>query len=220
MRIPRRRFLYQVATAAALPAVSCVARAQTYPTRPVRIVVGFAAGGGVDIFARLIGQLLSERLGQPFVIEPRPGAAGNIATEAVVKASPDGYSLLLIAPANTANATLYEKLKFNFIADIVPIAGIFRTPYLVVVNPSLPTKTLPEFIAYAKANRGKLNMASPGNGTPPHLNGELFNMMTGVDLVNIPYRGGYVPGLLGGQVPIGIEALDHFYGPWRDHVGF
>jgi tripartite-type tricarboxylate transporter receptor subunit TctC len=205
MRIPRRRFLHLAAGTAALPVVPDIARAQTYPTRPVRIVVGFAAGGGVDIFARLIGQWLSERLGRPFVIEPR--SAGNIGTEAVVRASPDGYSLLLIAPANTANATLYEKLKFNFIVDIAPIAGIVRTPYLVVVNPSVPTKTLPEFIAYAKANRGKLNMASPGNGTPPHLNGELFNMMTGVNLINVPYRGGYVPGLLSGQVHVSFAAM-------------
>jgi tripartite-type tricarboxylate transporter receptor subunit TctC len=207
MKLCRRRLLRLGAGAAALPLGSLLAWAQAYPTRPVRIVVGFAAGGGVDIFARLIGRWLSERLGQAFVIEPRPGAAGNIGTEAVVRASPDGYSLLLIAPANMANATLYEKLKFNFIADIAPIAGIVRTPYLVVVNPSLPPKTLPEFIAYAKANRGKLNMASPGNGTPPHLNGELFNMMTGVDLVNIPYRGGYVPGLLGGQVHVSFAAM-------------
>src|SRR5215470_14511879 len=193
MKLPRRQFLHLAAGAAALPAVSGIARAQAYPSRPVRIIVSVAAGGANDIVARLIGHWLSERLGQQFVIENRPGAAGNIGTEAVVRASPDGYSLLLVAPANTANATLYEKLNFNFIADIAPIASILRQPYVMVVNPSVPTKTVPEFITYAKANPGKLNMASPGNGTPSHLNGELFKMMTGVDLVHIPYRGGYFP---------------------------
>src|SRR6266700_3523055 len=176
MKLPRRNFLHLAAGAAALPAVSRVARAQAYPTRPVRIIIGFAPGGVVEIVARLIGQSLSERLGQPFIIESRPGAASNIATEAVVRAPPDGYTLLLVTAANAINTTLYEKLNFNFLRDIAPIASIIRLPFVMVVNPSVPAKTVPEFIAYAKANPGKLTMASGGIGTPGHVVGELFKM--------------------------------------------
>jgi tripartite-type tricarboxylate transporter receptor subunit TctC len=195
--------------AAALPAVPRVARAQSYPARPVRIIVGFAAGGGGDIVARLMGQWLSERLGQPLIIENRPGASGNIATEAVVRAPPDGYSLLMVAPANVSNATLYEKLNFNFIRDIAPIASITRQPYLMVVNPSVPAKTVPELIAYAKANPGKLNMASSGNGSPAHLAGELFKLMAGVDMIHVPYRGSApaLTDLIGGQVHVSFAAM-------------
>ena len=174
MKLPRRQFLHLAAGAAALPAVSRFAWAQAYPTRPVRIMVGFAAAGGADIVARLIGQWLSERLGQPFVIENRPGAAGNISTEAVVRSAPDGYTLLLAASPNAINASLYDKLSFNFISDIAPVAAISREPNVIVVNPSLPTRTVPELIAYAKANPGRINMASAGNGTTSHLAGELF----------------------------------------------
>jgi tripartite-type tricarboxylate transporter receptor subunit TctC len=178
--------------------------AQTYPSRPVRIVVGYSAGGGVDIFARLMGQWLSERLGQQFVIENRLGAGSNIATEAVVNAAPDGYTLLLVTPANAINATLFDNLKFNFIRDIIPVAGIVRMPVVMEVHPSFPARSVPEFIAYAKANPGKVNMASAGIGTPSHLAGELFKMMTGVDMVHVPYRGvaPALSDLLGGQVQI------------------
>src|SRR5512133_3517239 len=179
MKLPRRRFLHLAAGAAALPAVSRFARAQDYPARPVRIVVGFPAGGGSDITARLMGQWLSERLGQPFVVENRPGAGTNIATEAVAKAAPDGYTLLLVSVANTVNATLYERLNFDFIRDIAPVAGLIRGPLVMELNPSVPARTVPEFIAYAKANPGKINMASGGNGTSQHVSGELFKMMTG-----------------------------------------
>ena len=189
MKLPRRNFLHLAAGAAALPALSRIARAQAYPTRPVRVIVGFPAGGPNDIFARLMGQWLSERLRQPFVIENRPGAAGNIGTEAVVKAPPDGYTLLLVASVNAINATTYDKLNFNFIRDIVPVAGTMRVPGIMVVNPSVPANTVPEFIAYAKANPGKVNMASGGNGTTGHVFGELFKFMTGVNLVHVPYRG-------------------------------
>ena len=209
MKLPRRNFLHLAAGAAALPAVPRIAWAQTYPTRLVRIIVGFAAGGGVDIVARLIGQWLSERLGQQFLIENRPGAATNIATEAVVRAPPDGYTLLLVNGANATNATLYEKLNFNFIRDIAPVAGIMRVPTVMVVNPSVPAKTIPEFIAYAKANPGKINFASGGVGAPSHLAGELFKMMTGVNLVHVPYRG-LAPAftdLIGGQVQVIFGAL-------------
>ena len=196
--------MHLAAGIAALPAVSRIARAQAYPTRPVRIIVGFAAGGPTDIIARLIGQWLSEMLGQQFVIENRPGAATNIATEAVVRAPPDGYTLLLVNGANATNAALYEKLNFNFIRDIAPVAGIIRAPNVIAVNPSVPAKTIPEFIAYAKANPGKLNMASPGNATTPHVAGELFKMMAGVNLVHVPYRGAApaLTDLLGGQVQV------------------
>src|SRR5262249_36681631 len=185
--MPMRRKL--AAGAAALAAVSRIARAQAYPSRPVRIIVGFAAGGPTDILARLMGPWLSERLGQQFVIENRPGDGGNIGTEAVVRASPDGYTLLLVGGNAPINATLYDKLNFNFIRDIAPVATIIRGPQILVVNPSVPVKTVPEFIAYAKANPGKINMASGGTGTPPHLAGELFKMMAGVDLIHVPYRG-------------------------------
>jgi len=204
MKLPRRHFLHLAAGAAALPAVSRVARAQAYPTRPVRIVVGLAPGGTNDIVARLMGQWLSERLGQPFVIDNRPGAASNIATEAVARAAADGYTLLLSSVNNAISATLYERLNFNFIRDITAVAGILRTPNVMVVNPSVPAKSVPEFIAYAKANPGKLNMASPGNGTSLHVVGELFKMMTGVNMVHVPYRGGApaLTDLLGGQVQV------------------
>jgi tripartite-type tricarboxylate transporter receptor subunit TctC len=179
MKLPRRKFLHLAAGAAALPAVSRVARAQTYPTRPVRIIVAFAPAGSSDIVARPMGQWLSERLGQQFVVENRPGGGGNIGTEAVVRASPDGYTLLIIGGWNAINATLYDKLSFNFIRDIAPVAGIHREPYVIVVHPSVPAKTVPEFIAYAKANPGKVTMASGGIGAPSHVSGELFKMGPG-----------------------------------------
>jgi tripartite-type tricarboxylate transporter receptor subunit TctC len=204
MKLLRRTFLHLATGASVLPALSRFAWAQTYPTRPVHLVVGAPPGGGTDIVARLIGQWLSERLGQPFVIENRPGAGTNIATEAVVKATPDGYTLLLVAPTATINATLYDKLNFNFIRDIAPVAGIIRIPLVMVVNPSVPAKTVPEFIAHAKANPGKTNMASAGNGTSGHVGGELFKMMAGVDMVHVPYRGAApaLTDLLGGQVQV------------------
>jgi tripartite-type tricarboxylate transporter receptor subunit TctC len=204
MKLPRRKFLHLAAGAAALPAMSRIAWSQTYPARPVRIVVGFPPSGTQDILARLIGQWLSERLGQPFVIENRPGAGSNIATEAVVNASPDGYTLLAIGPPNAINATLYDKLNFNFLRDIVPIAGIIRVPNVMEVNPSIPARTVPEFIAYAKTNSGKLNFASGGVGTSQHVSGELFKMMTGVNMVHVPYRGSApaLTDLIGGQVQV------------------
>jgi tripartite-type tricarboxylate transporter receptor subunit TctC len=189
LKLPRRQFLHLAVGAAAFQAVSRTASAQTYPTRPVRIVVGYAAGGGTDLVARLMGQWLSERLGQQFVIENRTGAATNIGTEAVVRAPADGYTLLLAHTANAINATLYEKLNFNFIRDITPVAGIIRVPSVMVVNPLLPAKTVPEFIAYAKANPGKINVASGGAGGPDHMSGELFRAMTGVNMIHVPYRG-------------------------------
>jgi tripartite-type tricarboxylate transporter receptor subunit TctC len=196
--------LHLAAGAAALPAVSRMAWAEIYPSRPVRMVAPFAAGGGADILARLIGQWLSERLGQRFVIENRPGAAGNIGTEAVVKSSPDGYTLLLAGSPNTINATLYDKLNFNFIRDIAPVAGIVRFPFVMAVHPSVPAKTVPEFIAHAKANPGKINMASGGIGATPHVAGELFQMMTGVRMIHVPYRGAApaLTDLLAGQVQV------------------
>jgi tripartite-type tricarboxylate transporter receptor subunit TctC len=204
MKLPRRQFLQLAAGAAALPAGSRFAWAQAYPSRPVRIIVPFAPAGSTDIVARLMGQWLSERLGQQFVIENRPGGGGNIGTEAVVRASPDGYTLLLVGGGNAINATLYDKLNFNFIRDIAPVAGIERHPYVMVVNPSFPPKAVSEFIAYAKANPGKLTMASAGIGTPSHLFGELFKMMAGVDMVHVPYRsaGPALTDLLGGQVQV------------------
>jgi tripartite-type tricarboxylate transporter receptor subunit TctC len=189
MKLPRRNFLHLAAGAAALPTVSHFAWAQSYPTRPVRIIVGFAPGGAYDIVARLMSQFLSERLGQPFVVENRPGAAGTIGTEAVVKASPDGYTLLLVGAAAVTSALLYDKLSFNLIRDIAPVAAISREPHIMVVNPSVPAKTVPEFIAYAKGNPGKISMASGGMGTAAHLSGELFKMMTGVNMLHVPYRG-------------------------------
>jgi len=204
MKLPRREFLRLAGATVALPALSRVARAQTYPTRPVRLIIGYPPGGSADITARLTGQWLSERLGQPFVIESRPGAGTNIATEAAARATPDGYTLFLVAPANAINATLYEKLNYNFIRDIAPIAGIIRFPNVMEVNPSVPAKTVPEFIAYAKANPGKLNFASSGNGSTIHMSGELFKMMTGVNMIHVPYRGGApaLTDLLAGQVQV------------------
>jgi tripartite-type tricarboxylate transporter receptor subunit TctC len=204
MKLPRRKFLRLAAGAAALPTLPRIARAQAYPTRPVRIVVGFAAAGPVDIFARIIGQWLSEHLGQQFVVENRPGAAGNIATELVVNAKPDGYTLLQIGASNTINPSLYEKLNFNFIRDIAPIASVVRTTLVFAVHPSVPVRTLPEFIGYAKLNAGKINMASGGTGTTSHLAGELFKVMAGVNLLHVPYRGEGLAlnDLLGGQVQV------------------
>jgi tripartite-type tricarboxylate transporter receptor subunit TctC len=190
MKFHRRRILHLVAGAAALPAASRIASAQTYPTKPVRLIVGFASGGAIDIPARMIGQWLSERLGQQFIIENRPGAGNNIGTQAVVNALPDGHTLLMVNSSNAINATLYNKLDFNFIRDIAPVAGIFRAPEVMLVNPSVPAKTVPEFIAYAKANPREINMASGGNGAPGHVAGELFKMMAGIDMVHVPYRGG------------------------------
>jgi tripartite-type tricarboxylate transporter receptor subunit TctC len=188
MTLPRRQFMYLAAGAAALPVTSRITRAQTFPARPVHVIVGFSPGGVGDITARLIGQLLQERLGQPVVIENRPGAAGNIGTEAVVRASGDGYTLIWAGANNAINATLYSNLKFNFIRDIAAVAGIMRGPLVLVVNPSVPAKTVSEFITYAKDNPGKINMPSSGNGSAPHLAGELFKMMTGVHMVHVPYR--------------------------------
>jgi tripartite-type tricarboxylate transporter receptor subunit TctC len=207
--LARRRFLHLAAGAAALPAVSPMALAQSYPTRPVRWIVGAPPGGGTDITARLMGQALSGRLGQSFVIENRPGAGTNVGTEAVVRAAPDGYTLLLVNVSAAINATLYENLNFNFIRDIAPVAGIIRSPLVMEVNPSVPVKTVPEFIAYARANPGKINMASAGNGTTGHLGGEMFKMMTGVKLVHVPYRGGApaLADLLGGQVQVIFSAV-------------
>jgi tripartite-type tricarboxylate transporter receptor subunit TctC len=211
----RRHFLHLAAGMAALPAISRVARAQTYPTRPVRIVVPFAPGGPNDILARLMGQWLSERLGQTFVVDNRPGAGGNIGTESVVQAPPDGYTLLQVGPSHAINATLFEKLNFNFIRDIAPIATLVSQPQIMLTHPSVPTKTTLEFIAYAKRNPGKLNMASAGTGTGPHMTGELFKMMAGVDLVHVPYRGAgpAIADLLGGQVQVAFigppASIDH-----------
>jgi tripartite-type tricarboxylate transporter receptor subunit TctC len=209
MKLPRRQFLRLTAGAAAVPAVSRIARAQTYPTRPVRVIVASAAGGGSDILARLIGQWLSERLRQPFVVENRPGAGGNIGTEVAVRAPADGYTLLICNAANTINATLYDNLNFNFIRDIAPVAGIMQVPFALEVNPSVPAKTVPEFIAYAKANPSKINMASAGNGSGPHVAGELFNMMTGTHMVHVPYRGDgpALTDLLGGQVQVMFASM-------------
>ena len=204
MKLPRRTFLRLAAGGAALPVAWRIARAQSYPSRPVHVIVATAAGGGNDIAARLVGQWLSEHFGQPFVVENRPGAGSNIGTEAVVRATADGYTLLLVSASNAMNATLYEKLTFNFIQDIAPVAGITRTPLAVSVNPSVPAMTALEFIAYAKANPGKINFASGGNGTPSHMSGELLKMMAGVDLVHVPYRGlgPALTDLLGGQVQL------------------
>ncbi len=202
MKLPRRNFLQLAGGAAALSSVSRIARAQTYPSRPVRLVAATTAGSAPDAIARLMGQWLSERLGQPFIVENRPGAGGNLGTEAVVRAAPDGYSLLLVAIANATNATLYDKLNYDFLRDIAPIAGVVRIPNLLTVHPSVPAKTVSELVAYAKTNPGKLNMASAGVGTAPHLSGELFKTMTGTNMVHVPYRGAApaMTDLLGGQV--------------------
>jgi tripartite-type tricarboxylate transporter receptor subunit TctC len=212
----RRQVLHLAAGAAALPAVSRLARAQAYPARPVRIVVGFAPAGGTDIMARLIGQWLSERLGQ-FVIENRPGASTNIATEAVVHAPPDGYTLLLACLPNASNATLYDKLNYNFIRDIAPVASIAREPFAIEVHPSVPVKTVPEFITHVRANPGKINMASGGIGSGNHIFGELFKMMTGVNLVHVPYRGAgpALIDLLGGQVQVMFASMSSSIGYLR-----
>lgn len=209
MKLHRRKFL-QVATGiAALPAFSRIAHAEVYPSRPVRILVGYTPGGSADITARLIGQWLSEKLGQQFVIENRPGGGTNIATEAVVRADPDGYTLLLVPPAAAINATLYSKLSFDFIKDIEPVAGLNRFPNVVVVNPSLPIKTIPELIAYAKENPGKLNMASSGNGSTIHMSGELFKMLTGINMVHVAYRGSApaLTDMIGGQVQVMFDNI-------------
>jgi tripartite-type tricarboxylate transporter receptor subunit TctC len=209
MKFPRRQFLQLAAGAALLPAVSSIAKAQGYPARPIRLIIGYTPGGSADLTARLMGQWLSERLGQSFVIENRPGGGTNIATEAAVRADPDGYTFLLVAPANAINATLYSKLNFNFLRDIEPVAGIIRFPNVVVVNPSLPIKSIPELIAYAKANPGKLNMASSGNGSTIHMSGELFKMLTGIDMVHVPYRGGApaLTDLIAGQVHVMFDNI-------------
>ena len=209
MKLPRRQFLHLAAGAAALSGVSRIALAQAYPTRPVRIIVGVPPGGGIDIVARLIGQWLSDRLHQPFLIENRPGAGTNIATEAVVRAPADGYTLLLVTAANAINATLYEKLNFSFIRDIAPVASIIVVPNVMLVNPSVPAKTIPEFIAFAKANPRKINIASGPIGGPSHVMAELFKMMTGTDMLLVPYRG-VAPAatdLLGGQVQVMFNSL-------------
>jgi tripartite-type tricarboxylate transporter receptor subunit TctC len=210
MKFPRRKFLHLAAGAAALPAVARIAHAQAYPSRPVRIVIGFPAGGGADIVARLIGQWLSERLGQPFVIDNRPGAGSNIAAEAVVRAPPDGYTLLLITmPANAVNGALYDKLSFNFVRDIAPVASLTRDPNVMEVNLALPVKTVPEFIAYAKANPGKINMASSGIGAAQHVAGELFKTKTGVQMNHVPYRGATpaLTDLMSGQVQVFFDVM-------------
>jgi tripartite-type tricarboxylate transporter receptor subunit TctC len=204
MQLARRQFLQSVATAAALPAAARMARAQAYPARPVHLICGFPGGSSQDIVARIIGQWLSERLGEPVVVDNRPGAGGNIAVETVVNAPADGYMLLMTGPNNAVNATLYDNLKFDFLRDIEPVAGIMRVPLVMEVNLSVPARSVPEFIAYAKANPGKINMASAGNGTAVHVSGELFKMMTGVDMVHVPYRGTPLAmiDLLGGRVQV------------------
>jgi tripartite-type tricarboxylate transporter receptor subunit TctC len=204
MKLPRRTFLRLGASAAALPALSRSSWAQTYPSRPVRSIVGFGAGTAADIVARLIGQWLSERLGQPFIVENRPGAGSNIGARAVVRAPAEGYTLLLVTTTNAINATLYNNLDFNLVRDITPVGGLILVPNVMLVNPAVPAKTVPEFIAYAKANPGKMNMASTGNGTVPHVSGELFSMMAGVNMVHVQYRGApqALTDLLGGQVQV------------------
>ena len=204
MKLPRRTFLHLAAGAAALPSVSRVAWAQSYPTRPVRILVGFAAGQAIDIIVRIVAQSLSDQLGQQFVIENRPGAGGNLAAEVVVRSPPDGYTLLAVGMNNMINATLYERLNFNFIRDIAPVASILRAPQVMLVNPSVPARTMPEFITYAKANPGKINMASAGIGSPTHLSCELFKMMTGLNMLHVPYRGSpaALTDLIAGQVQL------------------
>jgi tripartite-type tricarboxylate transporter receptor subunit TctC len=208
MKIPRRKFLHVAAGAAALPVLPRAARALDYPARPVRVIVGFFAGSQSDIMARLIAQALSERLGQQFVVDDRPGAGSNIATEFVAKAPPDGYTLLLVAPGVAAvNAAIYDNLNFNFIRDIAPVACISRTPCVMAVNLAFPARTVPEFIAYAKANPGKINFGSGGIGSLPHVAGELFKIMAGVNLIHVPYRGNYLPDLLAGQLQVAFATL-------------
>ena len=215
MKLPRRTFLHLAAGAAALSAVSRVAWAQAYPSRPVRLIVPAPAGGGYDLAARLISQVLSERLGQQFVIENRPGGGSKIGTEAVVRAPADGYTLLLVANTAAINATRYDKLNYNFIRDIAPVASIIRAPYVMAVNPTVPAKTVPEFVAYAKANPGKISMASTGIGSGTHIAGELFKMMTGINMLHVPYRGGIpaLTDLLGGEVQVlfvtPVSSIEH-----------
>ena len=215
MKLPRRTFLYLAAGAAAVPSVSRVAWAQSYPARPVRILVGFAAGQAIDILVRIVAQSLSDQLGQQFVIENRPGAGGNLAAEVVVRSPPDGYTLLAVGMNNMINATLYERLSFNFIRDIAPVASILRAPQVMLVNPSVPARTMSEFITYAKANPGKINMASAGVGSPTHLSGELFKMMTGINMLHVPYRGSpaALTDLIAGQVQVMFDnvasSLEH-----------
>ena len=213
MTLPRRRFLRLAVGAAALPAVSRFAAAETWPARPVHVVVGFPAGNAPDIIARMLGQWLAERLGQQFIVENRPGAGSTIAAEGVVNAPADGYTLLLVVLSNALNATLYTNLKYDLTRDLVGVAGIANAPFVMMVNPSFPAKTVPEFIAYAKANPGKINMASGGNGTSTHVFGELFKMMAKVDLVHIPYRGNYMPDLLSGQTQV-------LFGPIPQSIGY
>jgi tripartite-type tricarboxylate transporter receptor subunit TctC len=214
MKRDRRRFLQLAASAAAVQATSGIAKAETYPARPVRLVVGVSAGITPDTTARLIGQWLSQRLGQQFIVDNRPGAGSNIGTDAVVRAVPDGYTLLLVTAANAINATLYQNLTFNFIRDIAPVASIMRVPLVLEVHPSVPVTTVPEFLAYAKSNPGKINLASGGNGSAQHVAGELFKMMAGVDMVHVPYRGGNpLPDLLGGQVQA-------YFGPLPTSLGY
>jgi tripartite-type tricarboxylate transporter receptor subunit TctC len=209
MKLPRRKFLRLAAGAAVLPAATRISVAQTFPVKPTRFIIGYTPGGSADITARLIGQWLGDRLGQPFIIESRPGGGTNIATEAVVRAAPDGYTVLLVAPANAINATLYGRLNFNFLRDIEPVAGIIRFGNVMEVNPSVPVNTVPEFIAYAKAHPGKINFASSGSGSTIHMSGELFKMMAGVDLVHVPYRGsaGALTDMLGGQVQVMFDNI-------------
>ena len=214
MKLPRRQLLYVAGGAVALPTLLPIAEAQTYPSRPVHLIEGFGAGGTPDILARLLGQWLAERLGQPFVVENRSGATGRIATEAVVRAAPDGHTLLLAATGNAVDATFRGNLDYDFNRDIAPVAGIYRVPYVMDVHPSVPAKTIPEFIAYARTRPGKINMASAGSGTGSHIAGELFKMMTGIDMVHVPYRGTQVyPDLLGGQVQV-------FFGPLPSSIGY
>jgi len=213
MKFPRRRFLQLAASAPALSVLGRVAGAQTYPSRPVLLLVGYAPGGVNDIVARLTGQMVAERLGQQFIIENRPGAGSNLATEAVVRANPDGYTLLEASTSNGWNATLYQNLKFDFIRDIAPVASSVKTYNVMIVNPAFPAKTVPEFIAYAKANPGKINMASAGAGSAPHVLGELFKTLAGVDLLHVPYRGNPLPELLSGQVQV-------FFGPIQSGIEY
>ncbi len=207
MKLPRRKFLHLAAGAAVLPAVSQIASADTYPSRPVRIIVGLPAATGPDSIARLVGQWVSERLGREFIIDNRPGAGTNIGTEAVIRASPDGYTLLYVTVSNAINATLYDNLNFNFIRDTAPVAYIGASAFVILVTPSVPAKTVPEFIAYAKTNPGKINMASAGAGSAPHIFGELFKIKADVDLVHVPYRGNYLSDLLAGQVQVAFAPI-------------
>src|SRR3954447_15781560 len=209
MTLHRRKFLSLAGAGLATPAISRLAHAQGYPNRSIRLIIGYPPGGSADITARLIAQWLGDRFGQPVIVESRPGGGTNIATEAVINAAPDGYTLLLVAPANAINATLYEKLNHNFLRDIMPVAGLIRFPNVVVVNPDVPVKTIPELIEYAKANPGKLNMASSGNGSTIHMSGELFKMMTGINMIHVPYRGGALAltDLMGGQVQVMFDNI-------------